>query len=310
METFGRIIRLGLKNFWRNNWLTLGATLLMTLTLTMVSVSLLVTFVIKDTATLIREKINLTIFFRIDKVPDQKIIALGEKIKTLDGVASVNFTDKTAALAIFHRLPNVNDNIKKQIGTENNYLPRSLEVGSSDVDNLPNLALQIGAIDKGKLICSDCISYKQNKEIVDQLIRGTRALQQIGWMLSLFFGIIAIFNVSNIVRLTVAARSDEIEIMRFVGASNAFIRGPFVVEGIAYGLLGTVLTLLALPALVMAISALGVGGEIGQAFTVLGVDIKGYVLNHLPILLATQLGLGLGLGVIVSLVSIRRYLRA
>ena len=309
METFLRIVRLGHVNFWRNRWLTLGATLLMTLTLTMISVSLLVSFMIRDTTDAIRDKINLTIYFRDDTITEEKILELSDRIKLLTNVEAVEYLNKDRALEIFRRLP-INENVKQPIDQNYNPLPRSLEINTSNVERLESLKTDIEASDTEKIICSECVSLAQNKEVVDQLVRSTRAIQQAGWLLSIFFGLIAIFNVYNIIRLAITARSDEIEIMRYVGASNAFIRGPFVVEGLLYGLVGTIITSLFLPILVKLLTSTGAGKGISGAFSVLGTDLFSYVWGNLPSLIVLQLVIGLGLGVIVSFVSIRRYLRA
>ena len=309
METFIRIIRLGYNNFWRNRWLTLGATLLMALTLTMISVSLLVSFMIRDTTEAIRDKINLTIYFRDDAVADQSITSLAERIERLPNVQSVEFLDKKRALEIFRRLP-INEDVKQPIDDSYNPLPRSLEVNTTNVEQLESLRSGVEAADSDKIICSECVSLAQNKEVVDQLISSTKAVQQAGWLLSIFFGLIAIFNVYNIIRLAIVARSDEIEIMRYVGASNAFIRGPFVIEGLLYGFLGTLITTIFLPLLVKLLTSTGAGQGISGAFSVLGTDLFTYVWMKIPELIIVQIVIGLGLGVVVSFFSIRRYLRA
>lgn len=307
--TLMRIVRLGHVNFWRNRWLTLGATLLMTLTLTMISVSVVVSYVVRDTTNVVRDKIGVTIYFRDDTVPEEKILALKDRVVELPNVVEVVFISKKQALEIFQRLP-INEDIKSPVDQEFNPLPRSLEVRLSDPDRIEAIQQGIQTADQEKIICSECLSLSQNKEVVNQLIQGTRAIQQAGWLLSLFFGVIAIVNVLNIIRLTIAARSDEIEIMRYVGASNSFIRGPFVVEGMLYGILGTVLTSLLLPGLVRIWVGSTAGTGLSGMFSVLGTDAFSYLMSKLPVLIGIQLALGVGVGVLVSLISIRRYLKA
>ncbi|HUD20918.1 MAG TPA: permease-like cell division protein FtsX [Candidatus Saccharimonadales bacterium] len=310
-QTISRIIRLGYTNFWRNRWLTLGATLLMALTLTMISVSLLMSFVIRDTAQTIRSKIDLTIYFRDDTVTDQKITDLETRINEITGVVSSHFVNKQEALAIFDRLP-INEDIKAPLSNDNNPLPRSIQISTSNPDNIQTVIASVERADSEAIICSDCVSYAKNKATVDQLLSITRSVQIAGIILSVLFGLIAVFNVMNIIRITIISRSDEIEIMRYVGASNAFVRGPFVVEGVLYGVLGTVFTTL----LLLIISFLatrffhGAGALSGSAITILGVNLFTYVLNHLLTLILAQLVLGLVLGIFVSLFSLRRYLRA
>lgn len=308
-QTFWRVVKLGHVNFWRNRWLTLGATLLMTLTLTMISVSVIVSYVVRDTTNVVRDKIGVSIYFRSDEVPDEKILDLKSRIAALPEVVEVGFISKSKALEIFRRLP-INEDIKQPVDKDFNPLPRSLEVRITNPDHIEAVRLGIEESDTDKIVCSECLSLAQNKETVDRLVQGTRVIQQAGWLLSIFFGIIAIINVLNIIRLTISARSDEIEIMRFVGASNAFTRGPFIIEGILYGVVGTIITSILLPALVLASLGTAAGQGVSNMFSVLGTDALSYIIARLPILIALQLLLGVGVGVLVSLVSIRRFLRA
>lgn len=309
-EQLLRVIRLGYHNFWRNRWLTFGATLLMTLTLVMISASLLITYVIGDASNVIRDKISVTAYFRDDSVPDDKILALSERISAATNVESVDFVSKEEALGIFQRLPSINQDVKDPVTSEFNPLPRSLEVKTNDVEKLVELQVTIEAADTENLICADCLSLTRNQEIVDRIVSGTKAFQQAGWVLSIFFGVIALFNIYNIIRITITARSDEIEIMRYVGASNAFVRGPFIVEGILYGFFATIITTVALPLMAKIFSLTGAGKEIGGAFALLGTNMFDYVLGHMGVLIAVQISIGLVLGVLVSVLSIRRFLRA
>ena len=304
METFQRIVKLGYTNFWRNRWLTLGATLLMTLTLIMISVSLVLSLIVQDLATTIRSKIDLTIYFSDDAVLDSDITALGDRIKLQNGVAEVTFTDKRAALTIWNRLP-INENIKRPVGESYNPLPRSLQIRTTDPDNIQGLVSTIATQDSQKIICNECVSYSKNKETVDRLLSITRFVQKAGLFLSLFFGIIAVFNVMNIIRITINARADEIEIMRYVGASNAFVRGPFIVEGILYGVLGTIFT-----TIFLLLIAYLVSGSINTVFVSFGVDFFQLIIVNLWTLIGIQLAIGVLLGVIVSSISVRRFLKA
>lgn len=305
LTTIGRIVRLGWTNFWRNRWLTLGATLLMTLTLTMISVSLLLTLLVRDTAEVVKQKIDLKIYFSDDTVPDEKISALADRVRNQDNVTSVSIISKAEALAIFSQSSDVDQSIKDPLSADYNPLPRTIQVVTDRAEEIPGVIEGLKAIDSDKIICDTCLSYLKNKEVLDNLISRTRFVQRLGLFLSLFFGAIAIFNVLNIIRITITARSDEIEIMRFVGASNAFVRGPFIIEGVLYGLFGTVFTT----------SLLLIGGQMAAShvqteFSVLGGSLPDYLARNIWLLVGTQLAIGLGLGVVVSYLSIRRYLRS
>jgi len=302
--SFMRVLRLGYRNFMRNNLLTLGATLLMTLTLTMISVSVLMSLIIRDTANEIRSKIDLTIYFTNDAVTDSQITALESRVKGLPSVTSTHFIDKSEALEVFGRLP-FDEGIKKPLGVNYNPLPRSLLVDTSQPEKIEELATNITGVDKEKIICESCFSLSNNRDVVNKLVAITNFIRQASIVLSIFFGLIAIFNVMNIIKLTIFTRSDEIEIMRYVGASNMFVRGPFVVEGVFYGLIATLFTtiflLLAGYLVTLRLSDVNLGYYL---------NVYGYIVKHLPLLIFVQLGIGLVLGILVSIISMRRYLKA
>ena len=176
---------------------------------------------------------------------------------------------------------------------------------NNNPDNIQSLVETIAVEDSQKIVCDECVSYSKNKETVDRLLSITRFIQRAGLFLSLFFGLIAVFNVMNIIRITIGARSDEIEIMRYVGASNAFVRGPFIVEGILYGVLGTIFT-----TIFLLIIAKFVSPSVDTVFANFGVNFFQLILVNLWTLIGIQIAIGVLLGVIVSSISVRRFLKA
>lgn len=298
-----RIVKLGTVNFWRHRWLTLGATLLMTLTLTMITVFLILTFLANDTAKAIRDKIDLAIYFRDDAVTDDQIISFSQEIEAIPEVTEINFVSKEMALEIFGRLP-LNEKIKAPITQENNPLPRSLEIKTTNPNNLDSTIDTIIKTDDQNLICSDCVSYSKNRENVQKISLITRLVQKAGLMLSIFFILIAIFNVYNIIRISIRARSDEIEIMRFVGASTGFVQGPFIVEGALFGVIATIFTTI----FILIIAKLS-SPYIDGTFAVLDLNLFKYVSTKIVLLVIIQLMIGVLIGMMVSLISVRKYLK-
>jgi len=304
MENFLRIIKLGYKNFVRNRGLTLGATLLMTQTLMMVSVALIVTLLIRDTVETFRSKIDVAVFFRDDAVTDAKIQDLISRIKTDSNVKSIEFYDKNKALAIFGGLA-LDESIKKPISQDNNPLPRSVQIKTSNPEQLQAFADNLKTSDTDNIICDSCIHL--NKDFVSSFTQVTKSIQQAAIALSIFFGIIAIFNVLNIIQITINARRDEIEIMRYVGASNAFVRGPFIVEGILYGIFSAILTTIFLYFAPMLVTN---RPDMQDIFGKFGVNIVSYIPEHLVLLICVQLIIGIVIGASVSIFSVRKFLKA
>ena len=142
-------------------------------------------------------------------------------------------------------------------------------------------------------------SVKEQQKLVDQVLTVTNILRTAGTVVLLIVGVIALFIIVNTIRLAVVARAEEIEIMRLVGASDAFIRWPFVFEGAFVGLLGALITLGVLAAVADPVSTFMV-----DFFRVLPLQF-GSLSRDLVVLI---LGSGLGLGILGSWVSVRTYL--
>ncbi|MDA1337147.1 MAG: FtsX-like permease family protein, partial [bacterium] len=122
------------------------------------------------------------------------------------------------------------------------------------------------------------------------------------FLVTLFAGFIAVLVAFNTIRLTIYGSRDEIEVMRLVGASNWFIRGPFIIQGVIVGVLATLITtLLFFPV------TLFVGIKL-QSFAP-GFDLFSYFASNLLVIVFLQLAVGVGLGVISSLLALRRHLR-
>ncbi len=300
-----RIIKLGLKNYWRHSWLTFGATLLMTMTLTMITVFFVLSFLVNDTVRLIKDKIDVAIYFRDDVVEDNAIIDLSKSIKKIDNVKNVEFISKNKALDIFGKLP-LDSSIKDPITEDYNPLPRSIIIKTNDPEKIQAMVEKIKLVDNNSLICDTCFSNSaiKNKETEQKLSKFTSLVNKAGLALVGFFIVVAIVNVLNIIGISIRARSDEIEIMRYVGASSGFIQGPFMIEGILYGIFGTIITTV----FILLIAKIAQPYFLG-AFSIFEINLFNYVWGHIPRLIGIQAIIGVFSGIILSLISIRRFLK-
>jgi cell division transport system permease protein len=137
------------------------------------------------------------------------------------------------------------------------------------------------------------------QDLVERLLTVTNILRTVGTGILIGVGLIALFIIVNAIRLAVVARAEEIEIMRLVGASDAFIRWPFVFEGAFVGFLGAVITLA-----ILAGAAEPLNGFMVDFFRVLPLQIGSMTRD----LVTLVMGAGVGLGVLGSWVSVRTYL--
>ena len=240
IQSIGRIVKLGFVNFWRNGWLSFAATFIVMLTLLIVSVFLIFNLVIGATTDTIKAKIDLSVSFK-ESATDAEIQDLKLALKQRNDVVDVTYVSKQEALLRWQDMQEYDQKIREQVTSQDNPLPRSLEVKPISPESLTEINNFVSQ-DKYKPIVDE-ISYQKNKQLIEKLINITRFSKEIGIILSTIFIIISILVILNTIKLTIFTRDTEMEIMRLVGASDSFIRTPFLIEGALYGIFGTILSL-------------------------------------------------------------------
>lgn len=299
-RTLGRIIKLGFLNFWRNKWLSLAATLVMTLTILTISIFLILTLVINSTTQAIREKIDLTVTFN-DSAKEEQILGLQNLLSSRSDTKMVKYISKDEAYENWLKLQ-TSEKVKNLVTRDNNPLPRSLQVKASNPESLESIANFISGPDYQEMVRT--ISYQKNKHLIERLISITKFVKKIGWILSATFVAISILVILNTIRLTIFTRREEIEIMRLVGANNSFIRIPFLIEGLLYGFLATLLATFALWLGIYLISPV-----ISQYLGEVNLNLMGFFTNYLPYIILLELSTGTIIGIACSLVSVQRHIR-
>lgn len=300
-ESFARIVKLGITNFWRNRWLSFAATLIMTLTLIIITIFVILTLVIGRTTDAIRAKMDVSVYFKDTATTDQ-IIDLQRKVANRSDVKEVRYISKEEAI----EKCKTQTQCKKVVGFINpneNPFPRSLDIKANNAENLDQIAQFVGE-DEFKPIIHN-ISYQDNRLMMERLIAFTSFTKEVGWFMSIIFILISIFVILNTIRLAIFTRKDEIEIMRLVGASDAFVKVPFVIEGMLYGVLATIFAM----SLQWA-GLLAIGPRIEKY---LGAPVlqqlNSFFLNYFWLILGLELFVGMVIGICCSLISIRKYLK-
>jgi cell division transport system permease protein len=243
-DTARRIVRFGIQNYIRNGWLSLAATIMMTMTLFVVSVFALQTYVIKTTIGSIQEKLDMAIYLT-DTPSEEEVAKFLSDIKNYPEIREVAYLNKDQVIQEWNRL-SVDQKIKSQVNAENNPLPRTVKLKAHNPESLDAVAERINDSNFSKQNYIRNISYRNNRPIIQQLIERSKKIKQSGLIVSILFGIIAVTFIYNTIRIIVRFREDEISIMKLVGATDSFVRGPFLVEGMLYGVLAGLLTVAAL----------------------------------------------------------------
>lgn len=300
--SISRITKLGLTNFWRNRWLSLASTLVMTLTLLIISIFVMMTVVIGKTTDRIKAKMDITVYFN-DSATTEEIADLQQQLAARSDVKEVQYISKEEALQIWQEQQK-NQRIRELITSDENPLPRSLAIKATDPVQLNSINDFLASDEFSPIIHK--ISYEENKVIIDKLLAITSFTKKVGWLFSGVFIIISVLVILNTVRLAIFARKDEVEIMRLVGASDRFIKVPFVVEGALYGLIACILALVLMWLGVYIVITPLVNQYLGPAVT---DNLKSFFIAHIFYIFLLQFVVGIAVGIGCSLFSIRRYLK-
>ena len=306
--TLGRIIKSGLLNFWRNGWLSTATVLIMTIALITWTSIFLLNVVLTSVLDVLAEKVDVSVYFNLDaKEPD--ILALKSKLESLKEVANVDYVSTDQALEIFKNRHANDDVLLKSIQElDNNPLEASLNILAKDssdygtiADFLNQFSAQGGSVSGGKNIISN-INYTENKVVIDRLNNIIRVLRESGFVAGLILAFIAFLVAFNTVRLAIYSSREEITVMKLVGASNWFVRGPFIVEGVLHGMIASVFSFMVI------IPGIGFLGPKLLNFLP-EINLMNYIGNNFWSLLFFQTLGGIILGVFSSWVAIRKYLR-
>lgn len=305
MTTLKRIFLGGATNFARSGLVSFATVLIMTVTLIIIGALIFLSAVLSHTLGLIESKVDVNVYFATD-ASESDILGAKSRLEQLDEVAQVTYTSREVALAEF-RERHADDDLTlealDQLGE--NPLGASLAIKAQDPEQYETIVNFLGnnanVSPSGEAII-DHINYYQNKTVIDRLTAAIAATQTAGLFIVAFFVIASIIIALATVRLAIYTARDEIAVMRLVGASNTYIRGPFIVAGMLSGLLSAIIALaLFYPALWYAGSALS--AWLG------GFNLFDYYLSHFFLIFLTLAGSGVLLGGIASFLGVRRYLR-
>ncbi|MFH0864162.1 MAG: permease-like cell division protein FtsX [Candidatus Gottesmanbacteria bacterium] len=220
------------KHIRRSPYQALAAVCIMTLTLFVSSIFFLVAVGSNIILSHFETKPQITAFFT-DEKPEKEITSLQEKLKSTGKVSAIKYVSKEEALAIY-REQNKNDPLLLEMVTAN-ILPASIEVSAKDVANLADLA----KILQGEAGIQEVV---YQKDVVDAFVAWTNAIRKIGLTLVGSLAVVALLIILTIIAMKIALRKEEIEILRMIGASNWYIRLPFLFEGIFYGIIGAIIS--------------------------------------------------------------------
>lgn len=303
--TFSRVIKTGMVNFVRNAWLAIAAMAIMVVTLTIILFSIIVNATFNNTVQQITDKIDISIYLK-DSVTQTQTNEFISALKALPNTEKVTYLDKSAALRSYMEQNAGNEQLLKAINETDNPLPATIIVKPAQLNKIDEIRNFIDQAKWQKLQSDPASDNGDRREAIDKITHATNILQKAGIVAVAIFATISVLIIFNTIQMAIFNRRDELQIMRLLGATTWYIRGPFVVETIIYGVLSAVISILIINALFITASS-------SLQATSLGIlDIsysQEFFQNYFWRLLLMQLVLGILIGAVSSIIATRRYLK-
>lgn len=299
VTTLYRVFKYGLQNFLRN-YLVSVATVLVMLLAVIVFQGLLIFGVIGDRSLgTIKDKIDISVDFA-DSVSEDNILQVKGVLEKMAEVKSVAYISKDAALEKFKERHADDEDVTRALQEiETNPLQASLNIKAHDPKGYAAIA-DYFKDEKFKDMVTN-VSYSQNQTVIERLSKIMDIGRSMGFILIVVMSIVAGIVSFNTILLAINSNKDEIGIMRLVGASNAFVRGPYIVVGAIYGTISAFLaTIITTPFIFWATPAIKV--------IIPEFSMWSYYITHIFAFLGLNLLFAVGIGTISSVIVVRRYL--
>lgn len=295
-----RIIKSGFIGFYRSGWLSLATIFIMVLTLfTLTGLALMVRSANYLLATL-QDKVDISVYI-LPEVEEGRIIRMKEQLTLLGEVKDIEYVSREEALRRFREKHKENAVIIESLDElGENPLEASLNIRAFDAGQFEAIAAFLDNKTYKPLI--DKVNYSQNREAIQKLASIASGVRRGGAIVVLVLAAIAVLVSFNTIRMAIYAMREEIGVMRLVGASNWFIRGPFLVSGILYGVIASLLTL-------------GIWWPLLRRFSpgfdqlLPGLHLSRYFLENVLLFAVGLITCSVLLGVFSSAIAIRRYLK-
>lgn len=299
----GRILKFALQSFVRNFWLSLVTCLIFILTLLLINISLTLNIFADKAINTVKEKIDVTIYFT-DSAAEKEILNIKERLLGMATVQNVTYISKEEAWENFKQRHQDDPQIKESIEAVDNPLPASLVIQARKLSDYPEILSTFDDTAYEGLIEDKDKDFQDTQAVIDRLNHIVNRLQQAGFALSGVFILIALIVVYNTLGIMIYTHRDEINIMRLVGATAWFIRGPFIMETVIYAILASAIAIgIFYPALSF------ISPYINSFFSGYDLNIMDYINKNIYQIFGIEILVALVVAAISSLAAIRRYLK-
>ena len=293
----GYLIGEGFSNVFKNKKSTGASLMIMCATMIIFGVFLILGENINHFVREVEDAQGIQVFATREATTEQ-VQKLGEEIQKINGVNTTQYVSKETALDQMKEKFSEHEEFLEGYEGENNIFSDSYVVTLTDLNLLEQVQEEISKLDNVKEITS-------SNETVSTLIDLANGIKIVTGVILVLLIIISIFIIANTIKLTVHARRKEISIMKYVGATNGFIRWPFIVEGMIIGIISSAISIL-----LVAIAYNFIAEQMvnSQFMKMVGVSLVGFSDMFSSIIFVYML-LGIGIGASGSIISMRKYLK-
>ena len=292
---FGYLIGEGFSNVFKNKKSTGASLMIMCATMIIFGIFLILGENINHFVDEVKSEQGFQVFLKTDATEAQ-IQEVGDKIRALDGVSTAEFKGKDYAMNFMKE--KFGDKAELLDGYDNDFFSTSYIVTLTDLRQSKDIQNEILQFENVKKITS-------SDETVTTLLNVANGIKIVTGIILILLVIISIFIISNTIKLTVHARRKEISIMKYVGATNNFIRWPFIVEGMIIGILASLISIVIVGG---AYSILAEQAVNSTFMTKIGLSLLGFT-DMISSIIVVYMLLGIGIGALGSVISMRKYLK-
>lgn len=314
MRSTSRIFKYGAISFTRNIWLSVAATLVMSITLIILFITVIASGILASTADTMREKIDITIYLK-PGTPTATLSTMASTLSADDNVKSVNVSTSEEEYENFLKENADNEDLLNALSDESGEMrakmiermQSTIRIKVNNIDDLSSIK-KIVSTDRNFVVNIDPSNpptYDVNRAEIETITNWANVARNGGIVLSVVFLTISVLVIFNTIRMAIFSRREEIYMMRLVGADNTFIRGPFIVEaqisGIISGIIATTVSFFGFRALAPHLENYGI--NISQISSALDS-------NFLVIIYLIAMGIGVIIGTLSSVLAISKYLNS
>ena len=292
IRTTEYFIREAAGSLYHNGLMSIASVTTVALSLLILGIFLILVLNLNNMASILESQVQVTVYLQ-DNVTEKQAADLGNQITKLPGVTHVSYVSKNEAMVRFKQRLGEQQGLLTALG-DTNPLPSSFEVKVDKPERVKAIATSIGKF-KG------VENARFGQEIIEQLFNLTHMVRIAGFVLIVFLALAALFIISNTIRITVFARRKEIGIMKYVGATDWFIRWPFLIEGMILGFGGALMAVLLLSKSYSILTQ-----QVYETLAFLPLIPRYPFLTYISMVL---LVVGTTIGALGSAISLKRYMK-